>query len=352
MPVSTTKKLDLNIRRSAMQQCWDIGFSFADLAFAFDIDISSTRNDARGFPMNLRDIISVETNERRAYTWREGLRLYTSIDLKPEREAVEQVLYKALGRYIDIKRLCSIAEGVAEFANAMINEVASPELIGYRLLLNEIFRVSYPTLTGRKLLQIYLQEIYNSKDLPKAQVFQAREDFAKAMVAWAKKYYQNSFLPCVDGTVKQIIDGIIKEKLSPNTERIIRLRFSLGSPEDETPLGARALTLDECAKKLDVRKEHARQFEAKGLRYLREQLPSESLRYWTTPEYELAEAYIAAKLTPPQLPPLPTHANEKLEKILGRSTEELELSVRTYNILKNANIQTIRDLVKKLKGNS
>jgi DNA-directed RNA polymerase subunit alpha len=40
------------------------------------------------------------------------------------------------------------------------------------------------------------------------------------------------------------------------------------------------------------------------------------------------------------------HANE----VLNRSVEELELSVRSYNCLKNANIQTIADLVQKTEA--
>ncbi len=45
--------------------------------------------------------------------------------------------------------------------------------------------------------------------------------------------------------------------------------------------------------------------------------------------------------------PLPdTHHDPRLEH-LDRSVEELELSVRSYNCLKNANIQTIRELVQK-----
>jgi DNA-directed RNA polymerase subunit alpha len=39
-------------------------------------------------------------------------------------------------------------------------------------------------------------------------------------------------------------------------------------------------------------------------------------------------------------------ANEHLDK----SVEELELSVRSYNCLKNANIRTIRELVQKTEG--
>jgi len=39
-----------------------------------------------------------------------------------------------------------------------------------------------------------------------------------------------------------------------------------------------------------------------------------------------------------------------MNEVLGRSVEELELSVRSYNCLKNANIQTIGDLVQKTEA--
>jgi DNA-directed RNA polymerase subunit alpha len=41
---------------------------------------------------------------------------------------------------------------------------------------------------------------------------------------------------------------------------------------------------------------------------------------------------------------------EKLNENLNRSVEELELSVRSYNCLKNAEIRTIRDLVQRSEG--
>ncbi len=39
-----------------------------------------------------------------------------------------------------------------------------------------------------------------------------------------------------------------------------------------------------------------------------------------------------------------------MTEVLNRSVEELELSVRSYNCLKNANIQTIADLVQKTEA--
>src|SRR5271154_3021025 len=43
-------------------------------------------------------------------------------------------------------------------------------------------------------------------------------------------------------------------------------------------------------------------------------------------------------------------ALNQMTEVLNRSVEELELSVRSYNCLKNANIQTIGDLVQKSEG--
>ena len=40
-------------------------------------------------------------------------------------------------------------------------------------------------------------------------------------------------------------------------------------------------------------------------------------------------------------------SSDKAHEILNRSVEELELSVRSYNCLKNANIQTIGELVQR-----
>src|SRR2546422_1454701 len=50
----------------------------------------------------------------------------------------------------------------------------------------------------------------------------------------------------------------------------------------------------------------------------------------------------------PELPEEPSEAyNDPRLEHLDRSVEELELSVRSYNCLKNANIQSIRELVQK-----
>ena len=45
-----------------------------------------------------------------------------------------------------------------------------------------------------------------------------------------------------------------------------------------------------------------------------------------------------------------TRRARPLNENLDKSVEELELSVRSYNCLKNANIRTIRELVQKTEG--
>jgi DNA-directed RNA polymerase subunit alpha len=39
-----------------------------------------------------------------------------------------------------------------------------------------------------------------------------------------------------------------------------------------------------------------------------------------------------------------------MNEVLNRSVEELELSVRSYNCLKNANIRTIGELIRKTEA--
>ena len=70
-----------------------------------------------------------------------------------------------------------------------------------------------------------------------------------------------------------------------------------------------------------------------------ERLRSEIVRGELRPNERLIEAEIAEERKP-----------EIRNENLNRSVEELELSVRSYNCLKNANIQTIGDLVQKTEA--
>ena len=60
--------------------------------------------------------------------------------------------------------------------------------------------------------------------------------------------------------------------------------------------------------------------------------------------------FINFEEVPEQLEEVADRGLDKMNEVLNRSVEELELSVRSYNCLKNANIQTIGELVQKTEA--
>src|ERR1700728_4530748 len=60
--------------------------------------------------------------------------------------------------------------------------------------------------------------------------------------------------------------------------------------------------------------------------------------------------FINFEEVPEQTEEISKHGLDKINEVLNRSVEELELSVRSYNCLKNANIQTIGELVQKTEA--
>ncbi|MDE3165443.1 MAG: DNA-directed RNA polymerase subunit alpha, partial [Acidobacteriota bacterium] len=60
--------------------------------------------------------------------------------------------------------------------------------------------------------------------------------------------------------------------------------------------------------------------------------------------------FINFEEVPEQTEEVAERGMDKMNEVLNRSVEELELSVRSYNCLKNANIQTIGELVQKTEA--
>jgi DNA-directed RNA polymerase subunit alpha len=60
--------------------------------------------------------------------------------------------------------------------------------------------------------------------------------------------------------------------------------------------------------------------------------------------------FINFEEVPEQTEEISERGMDKMNEVLNRSVEELELSVRSYNCLKNANIQTIGELVQKTEA--
>src|SRR4051795_4637795 len=75
--------------------------------------------------------------------------------------------------------------------------------------------------------------------------------------------------------------------------------------------------------------------------------PQDSIGYAAKLLKDHMSIFINFEELPEQTEEISERGLDKMNEILNRSVEELELSVRTYNCLKNANIQTIGELVQK-----
>src|SRR5574340_189672 len=75
--------------------------------------------------------------------------------------------------------------------------------------------------------------------------------------------------------------------------------------------------------------------------------PQDSIGYAAKLLKDHMSIFINFEEVPEQPEEIADRGMDKMNEILNRSVEELELSVRSYNCLKNANIQTIGELVQK-----
>src|SRR5207344_2500237 len=75
--------------------------------------------------------------------------------------------------------------------------------------------------------------------------------------------------------------------------------------------------------------------------------PQDSIGYAAKLLKDHMTIFINFEEVPEQTEDVAERGMDKMNEVLNRSVEELELSVRSYNCLKNANIQTIGELVQK-----
>jgi DNA-directed RNA polymerase subunit alpha len=78
--------------------------------------------------------------------------------------------------------------------------------------------------------------------------------------------------------------------------------------------------------------------------------PQDSIGYAAKLLKDHMSIFINFEEVPEQTEEVSERGLDKMNEILNRSVEELELSVRSYNCLKNANIQTIGELVQKTEA--
>src|SRR5690348_5728255 len=78
--------------------------------------------------------------------------------------------------------------------------------------------------------------------------------------------------------------------------------------------------------------------------------PQDSIDYAAKLLKDHMSIFINFEEVPEQAEEISERGLDKMNEVLNRSVEELELSVRSYNCLKNANIQTIGELVQKTEA--
>jgi DNA-directed RNA polymerase subunit alpha len=78
--------------------------------------------------------------------------------------------------------------------------------------------------------------------------------------------------------------------------------------------------------------------------------PQDSIGYAAKLLKDHMSIFINFEEVPEAAEDISEHGLDKMSEIMNRSVEELELSVRSYNCLKNANIQTIGELVQKTEA--
>jgi DNA-directed RNA polymerase subunit alpha len=78
--------------------------------------------------------------------------------------------------------------------------------------------------------------------------------------------------------------------------------------------------------------------------------PQDSIGYAAKLLKDHMSIFINFEEVPEQSEEVSERGLDKMNEVLNRSVEELELSVRSYNCLKNANIQTIGELVQKTEA--
>jgi len=78
--------------------------------------------------------------------------------------------------------------------------------------------------------------------------------------------------------------------------------------------------------------------------------PQDAIGYAAKLLKDYMSIFINFEEVPEQLEEVSERGMDKMSEVLNRSVEELELSVRSYNCLKNANIQTIGELVQKTEA--
>lgn len=141
------------------------------------------------------------------------------------------------------------------------------------------------------------------------------------------------------------------ETLSDREQTVLQMRYRDG------------MTLEEAGREQNVTRERIRQVEAKALRKLRHPARQSMIQWLTRDEYlelsRLGQAQIESCMEElrrlvgelkSMLLQEPAPATAPNESILSRPIDELNLSVRSYNCLNRAGVDTIGDVARMSRG--
>lgn len=333
-PEKLIETFSIDTRRELVAKLLSLGLSLTDVSKASGIDISTVRNDSR----KKQDQIVGDGSFN--FLIRCRLRMNKG-DLGP----VDNALRAALDAHLDMPRLNGIAEAIIVTSNTLLRPADPPEYIPYRKLLYALFggKAENYLTEGDLLFTYFFDGITSDKDSLE------RKSFAAKSIVWMTENfidpvyggpYGISSLPaplsCV--AVRKMNREI--ESLGGYVKEVIRLRFGLND--------GMAMTFPEIIStlNLNVGIERIRQIEARGLRMLRHQ--SRGLEVLTRSAYEIVEQELERRFNPPLQVPKNNESKvtDDCTGSLCLKVEEIELSVRTYNTLVNARIETVGDLVR------
>ena len=165
------------------------------------------------------------------------------------------------------------------------------------------------------------------------------------------KLLNGEYATTLNSLEKQIVDEALNT-LTPREEKVVQMHFGLNGPQ---------LTLDQIAAHFGITRERIRQIELRSLRKLRYPTRSRKMKDFFLPLHERYESLtkqyqsMASTWTRPELPheevseqemvEIPSQIPETESINLDTSIDELEISVRAYNVLKNADVRSVRDLM-------
>lgn len=339
--VSTSKKLELDMRREAVRVLASLGLSYQDIATAMDIDIGSVMNDVKKIvPVAMRfEVEGLTSPQRRDKAFNHALHEWLAIHknisdysgrLGVDRDVVD-CIEAALVAYLDMRRLNGIAEGVAAFVNTMLYPSDPPEYLPYRQLLMAIFGV-VPKPKQKKYSSAL--EYYFGYFIDGSGAEFTRDSIAEQLTALAMEKFRQVFRAPLGESVKVAVEQALKT-IGEREAEVLNLRFGLSGER---------LSVNEIRGRFSLTKERIRQIEARGLRKLCYPDCSRRLRLFLESPFQFTQRSLEEMFARPT--PTPPEVVDVL-KLLSQEIEELEISNRAYNALKEMGFQTVGDLVQK-----